>query len=135
MYDQLTYKYFNLKFNKKKGLMLAVMMAALMSSLTSIFNSSSAIFTMDIWRRLRPNSKDWELMIVGRLFVIFMVTVSIIWIPIIENNQGSRLFDYIQAISSYLAPPVCAIFVLAIATERTNEMVRGNKLDYSGLHL
>ncbi len=40
-----------------RGLMLAVMMAALMSSLTSIFNSSSALFTMDIWRRIRPNSK------------------------------------------------------------------------------
>lgn len=104
-----------------KGLMLAVMMAALMSSLTSIFNSSSAIFTMDIWRRIRPQSKDWELMVVGRLFVIVMVVTSILWIPIIEKNQGSRLFDYIQAITSYLAPPVCAIYVLAIFTERTNE--------------
>ena len=46
--------------------MLAVMMASLMSSLTSIFNSASAIFTMDIWKRVRPKSKDWELMIVGK---------------------------------------------------------------------
>lgn len=45
--------------------MLAVMMASLMSSLTSIFNSASAIFTIDIWKRVRPKSKDWELMIVG----------------------------------------------------------------------
>lgn len=105
-----------------KGLMLAVMMAALMSSLTSIFNSSSAIFTMDIWRRFRPKSKDWEQMIVGRVFVIVLVAISIAWIPIIEANQGSRLFDYIQAIQSFLAPPVCAIYILAIFTERTNEM-------------
>ena len=56
-----------------RGLMLAVMMAALMSSLTSIFNSSSAIFTIDIWKRIRPNSKDWELMIVGRIFVAILV--------------------------------------------------------------
>ena len=49
-----------------RGLMLAVMMAALMSSLTSIFNSSSTIFTVDIWRRIRKNSSDAELMIVGR---------------------------------------------------------------------
>ncbi len=103
--------------------MLAVMMAALMSSLTSIFNSSSALFTMDIWRRIRPKSKDWELMIVGRLFIVFLVLISIIWIPIIQANQGSRLFDYIQAITSYLAPPVCAIYVLAIFTTRTNEPV------------
>ncbi|NXR69821.1 SC5A9 protein, partial [Rhadina sibilatrix] len=37
-------------------LMIAVMMAALASSLTSIFNSSSTLFTMDIWRKLRPRA-------------------------------------------------------------------------------
>ncbi len=46
--------------------MLAVMLAALMSSLTSIFNSSSTIFTMDIWTRIRKNASDMELLIVGR---------------------------------------------------------------------
>jgi uncharacterized sodium:solute symporter family permease YidK len=71
-----------------RGIMLAVMMAALMSSLTSIFNSSSAIFTMDIWRRIRPKSKDWELMIIGRLFVLVLVVISILWIPVIQASQG-----------------------------------------------
>lgn len=71
-----------------RGLMLAVMMAALMSSLTSIFNSSSAIFTMDIWKRIRPKSKDWELMVVGRVFVVVLVVISILWIPIIQASQG-----------------------------------------------
>lgn len=46
--------------------MIAVMMAALMSSLTSIFNSSSTLFTMDIWRRLRPGAGERELLLVGR---------------------------------------------------------------------
>jgi Na+/proline symporter len=46
--------------------MIAVMMAALMSSLTSIFNSSSTLFTMDIWRRLRPLAGERELLLVGR---------------------------------------------------------------------
>lgn len=49
-----------------RGLMIAVMMAALMSSLTSIFNSSSTLFTMDIWRRLRPGAGEKELLLVGR---------------------------------------------------------------------
>jgi uncharacterized sodium:solute symporter family permease YidK len=106
-----------------RGIMLAVMMAALMASLTSIFNSSSVIFTMDIYKRIRPNSRDWELMIVGRVFVIILVIVSILWIPVIEVSQGSRLFDYIQSITSYLAPPVCAIYVLAIFFKRINEQV------------
>jgi len=46
--------------------MMAVMLAALMSSLTSIFNSSSTIFTMDLWRNIRRTASEWELMIVGR---------------------------------------------------------------------
>lgn len=46
--------------------MLAVMLAALMSSLASIFNSSSTLFTMDIYTRLRPRAGDRELLLVGR---------------------------------------------------------------------
>lgn len=49
-----------------RGLMIAVMMAALVSSLTSIFNSSSTLFTMDIWRQLRPGAGERELLLVGR---------------------------------------------------------------------
>lgn len=49
-----------------RGLMLAVMLAALMSSLASIFNSSSTLFTMDIYTRLRPCASDGELLLVGR---------------------------------------------------------------------
>ena len=49
-----------------KGLMMAVLLAALMSSLTSMFNSSSTLFTMDIWRYYRPHAKESELMVVGK---------------------------------------------------------------------
>lgn len=102
-----------------KGLMLAVMMSALISSLTSIFNSSSTIFTMDIWRRIRKNSTDMELMVVGRVCILFLVAIAVIWIPIVQNF--GELFHYIQAITSYLAPPVCAVYVMAIFWKRTNE--------------
>lgn len=104
-----------------RGLMLAVMLSALMSSLTSIFNSSSTIFTIDIWRRVRPRATETELMVVGRVFILAMVVVSILWIPIIQAAKGGRLFDYIQAITSYLAPPICAVFVLGVLWGRINE--------------
>ncbi|XP_045626138.1 sodium/glucose cotransporter 4 [Procambarus clarkii] len=103
------------------GLMLAVMMAALMSSLTSIFNSSSTIFTIDIWTRIHKKATDVELLIVGRVFVLVMVVVSVIWIPVIQNSANSQLFVYIQSISSFLSPPICAVYLLAIFWERTNE--------------
>ncbi|KAH9378470.1 hypothetical protein HPB48_016550 [Haemaphysalis longicornis] len=60
----------------------------------------------------------------SRCFVVALVAVSIVWIPVIEASSGSQLFDYIQSVSSFLAPPVCAVYVLAIAWARTNEQVR-----------
>ena len=101
--------------------MLSLMMAALMSSLTSIFNSASTIFTIDIYTRFRKNSGEIEQVIVGRLFVFILVVISIIWIPIIEVSQNSQLFQYVQSVTSYLAPPVCAVYVLGIFWSRINE--------------
>ncbi|CAG2107148.1 unnamed protein product, partial [Medioppia subpectinata] len=103
------------------GLMLSVMMAALMSSLTSIFNSASTIFTIDIYNRFRKQASEVEQVIAGRIFVLFLVAVSILWIPIIESSQNSQLFNYIQSVTSYLAPPVCAVYVLAMFWGRINE--------------
>uniref|UniRef100_A0A8V1A3S4 Solute carrier family 5 member 9 n=1 Tax=Gallus gallus TaxID=9031 RepID=A0A8V1A3S4_CHICK len=104
-----------------RGLMIAVMMAALMSSLTSIFNSSSTLFVIDIWQRIRKNASEQELMIVGRVFILILVVISILWIPIIQSANSGKLFDYIQSITSYLAPPITALFILAIFCKRINE--------------
>ncbi|XP_067893267.1 sodium/glucose cotransporter 4 isoform X2 [Heterodontus francisci] len=104
-----------------RGLMIAVLMAALMSSLTSIFNSSSTLFTLDIWQRIRRNATEQELMIVGRIFIIFLVAISIVWIPIIQTANSGKLFDYIQSITSYLAPPITALFIMAVFWKRVNE--------------
>lgn len=51
-----------------------------------------------------------------------IVGISIAWIPIIQNI--SELFHYIQGITSFLAPPVCAVYVLAISWKRINEQVQ-----------
>ncbi|XP_029462698.1 sodium/glucose cotransporter 2 [Rhinatrema bivittatum] len=107
--------------NGLRGLMLAVMLAALMSSLASIFNSSSTIFTIDVWTRLRPQAGDRELLIVGRVWILFLVAVSIAWIPVVQAAQGGQLFDYMQSVASYLAPPIAAVFFLALFVKRVNE--------------
>ncbi|XP_070259038.1 sodium/glucose cotransporter 4 isoform X1 [Myotis yumanensis] len=104
-----------------RGLMIAVIMAALMSSLTSIFNSSSTLFAIDVWQRFRKKATEQELMVVGRVFVVFLVVISILWIPIIQSSNSGQLFDYIQSITSYLAPPVTALFLLAIFCKRITE--------------
>ncbi|KAM9457601.1 sodium/myo-inositol cotransporter 2 [Clarias gariepinus] len=104
-----------------RGLMMAVMIAALMSSLTSIFNSSSTLFTMDLWRYFRRAASEWELMIVGRVFVLVLVVVSVLWIPLVQASQGGQLFIYIQSISTYLQPPVSVVFMAGCFLRRTNE--------------
>ncbi|PAA77922.1 hypothetical protein BOX15_Mlig031467g2, partial [Macrostomum lignano] len=102
-----------------RGLMMAVMISSLVSSLTSIFNSASTIFTIDIWKRIRSHAPDMELMIVGRVFVLGMVAVGVAWIPIVKS--GAELFHYIQAVTSYLSPPVCAVYMAAVLWKRCNE--------------
>nr|XP_015215606.1 PREDICTED: sodium/glucose cotransporter 5 [Lepisosteus oculatus] len=104
-----------------RGLMIAVMMAALMSSLTSIFNSSSTLFTMDIWKKFRQHASEKELLLVGRIVTVILVAVSVVWIPILQSANSGQLYVYIQSVTSYLAPPVTAIFVLAVFWRRTNE--------------
>nr|KAG5708557.1 hypothetical protein BaRGS_032978 [Batillaria attramentaria] len=101
--------------------MLAALLAALMSSLTSIFNSASTMFTMDIWRRFRPRAKQHELMIVGRLCVLVEVVVSILWLPILEASESGQLWNYLQSMSSYVTPPWCCLFLLSIFWTRTTE--------------
>ncbi|CAH8666177.1 unnamed protein product [Dicrocoelium dendriticum] len=103
-----------------KGLMIAVMIASLVSSLTSIFNSSSTLFTMDIWRRIRPRAGSAELMIVGRVTIVVLIGISVAWIPIVQSS--GELFHYIQSVTSYLAPPVCAVYLLAMFWARFNEL-------------
>ncbi|KFM56539.1 Sodium/myo-inositol cotransporter, partial [Stegodyphus mimosarum] len=104
-----------------RGLMMAVMLAALMSDLTSVYNSASTLFTMDIWPQIRKEATVWELMIVGRTFIILMILISIGWIPVIQNLQGGQLFIYIQSVSAYLAPPIAAVYILAVLWKRMNE--------------
>uniref|UniRef100_A0A3Q1IXD5 Sodium/glucose cotransporter 1 n=1 Tax=Anabas testudineus TaxID=64144 RepID=A0A3Q1IXD5_ANATE len=95
--------------NGLRGLMLSVMLASLMSSLTSIFNSASTLFTMDIYTKIRRSARV--------CFICFLIA----WIPVVQSAQSGQLFDYIQSITSYLTPPVAAVFMLAVFCKRVNE--------------
>lgn len=104
-----------------RGLMMAVMLAALMSDLDSIFNSSSTIFTLDIYKSLRQKASQRELLIVGRVFVVVMVVISIAWVPVIVEMQGGQTYLYIQEVAGYLTPPIAALFLLGVFWKRCNE--------------
>lgn len=104
-----------------RGLMMAVMLAALMSDLDSIFNSASTIFTLDIYQTVRRKASQQELLIIGRLFVVVMVAISIAWVPVIIEMQGGQTYLYIQEVAGYLTPPIAALFLLGVFWKRCNE--------------
>ncbi|XP_059158991.1 sodium/glucose cotransporter 4-like [Physella acuta] len=104
-----------------RGIMLAALLAAMMSTLTSIFNSASSMFTMDIWTRYRRRASQKELMVVGRVCVLVLVALSVVWIPVIQSSQGGQLWTYLQTIASCVSPPFCWVFLLALFWKRTTE--------------
>ncbi len=103
-----------------KGLVAGGLMAALMSSLASVFNSCSTIFTIDIYKKLKPNASEKTLINTGKIATGFIVVLGIIWIPIMEKIGGGVMYQYLQNVQSYIAPPVTAVFLLGILWKRVN---------------
>ncbi|MCA6074089.1 sodium:solute symporter [Fulvivirga sedimenti] len=103
-----------------KGLVAGGLMAALMSSLASVFNSCSTIFTIDIYKKLRPKTSEKRLLRVGRFATSIVVVLGIIWIPIMDKIGGGVMYQYLQSVQSYIAPPITAVFVLGILWKRVN---------------
>ncbi|WP_235841712.1 sodium:solute symporter [Confluentibacter sediminis] len=103
-----------------KGLVAGGLMAALMSSLASVFNSCSTIFTIDIYKKLHPEKTEKILVQTGKIATGFIVVLGIIWIPIMEKIGGGVMYQYLQNVQSYIAPPVTAVFLLGIIWKRVN---------------
>ena len=102
-----------------RGLVAAGLLAALMSSLASVFNSCSTLFTVDIYKKLRPNTPEKKLVRTGQIATVIIVIIGIIWIPIMANISGV-LYEYLQSVQSYIAPPITAVFLLGIFYKRIN---------------
>ncbi len=102
-----------------RGLIAAGLLAALMSSLASVFNSCSTLFTVDIYKKLKPDAPEEKLLRTGRIATVIVVILGIAWIPIMQNISGV-LYEYLQSVQSYIAPPITAVFLLGIFHKRIN---------------
>ena len=102
-----------------RGLVAAGLTAALMSSLASVFNSCSTLFTVDIFKKLRPNEPETKLIRIGRIATAVVVILGIASMPIMQNISGF-LYEYLLAVQSYIAPPITAVFLLGIFFKRIN---------------
>src|SRR5574344_1267051 len=103
-----------------RGLVVAGMIAALMSSLASLFNSVSTLFTVDVYQKLRPQSSPRHLVTIGRTTTVVMTLLGLLWLPIMKSISGGGLYQYIQSVQSFLAPPIVAVFVMGLFWKRMN---------------
>lgn len=101
-----------------RGIVVAGLLAALMSSLAGVFNASSTLFTMDFYSRLKPQASQQQLVWIGRIATSVMVLIGLFWIPVIQGGKG--LYDYLQGVQAYLAPPIFVVFFLGVFWKRLN---------------
>lgn len=102
-----------------KGLVVCGILAALMSSLASLFNSSAMLFTIDFWKRLKPETPEKSLVRIGQMATVVIVILGILWIPIMRS-VGNVLYNYLQDVQSVLAPGIAAAFLLGICWKRAS---------------
>ena len=101
-----------------RGIVVAGLLAALMSSLAGVFNASSTLFTMDFYSKMRPHASQAQLVKIGRIATLAMVLIGLLWIPVIQGGRG--LYDYLQSVQGYLAPPIFTVFFFGIFNKRLN---------------
>ena len=101
-----------------RGIVVAGLLAALMSSLAGVFNASATLFTMDFYSKLHPGVSQHRLVWIGRVATSVMVLIGLAWIPVIQGGRG--LYDYLQGVQAYLAPPIAVVFFLGVFFKRLN---------------
>jgi SSS family solute:Na+ symporter len=102
-----------------RGLVVAGLLAALMSSLSSVFNSTSTLITWDVYKKLNPNATEQRLVVVGMASTGILVGFGLLWIPLMRLISG-QLYQYIQSVQAYIAPPIAAVFLLGLFSSRLN---------------
>jgi SSS family solute:Na+ symporter len=102
-----------------RGLVVAGLLAALMSSLSSVFNSCSTLITWDVYRELHPDATERRLVWVGQVSTAALVVLGLLWIPLMERISG-QLYEYLQSVQAYIAPPIAAVFLIGVFWRRAN---------------
>ncbi len=101
-----------------RGLVVAGLLAALMSSLAGVFNACSTLFTIDFYQKFNPRASEAHVVWIGRVATAVMVLVGLLWIPVIQGARG--LYDYLQGVQGYLAPPIFTVFFFGVFNKRLN---------------
>jgi SSS family solute:Na+ symporter len=101
-----------------RGIVVAGLLSALMGSLAGVFNACSTLFTVDLYQKLRPQATQHQLVRMGRTATIVMVLIALAWIPVVKGAQS--LYEYLQQVQGYLAPPIFVVFFFGVFWKRLN---------------
>jgi SSS family solute:Na+ symporter len=101
-----------------RGIVVAGLLSALMGSLAGVFNACSTLFTVDFYEKFRPRAAQHEIVRMGRIATATMVLLAIAWIPVVKGRNS--LYDYLQSVQGYLAPPVFVVFFFGVFWKRLN---------------
>lgn len=100
-----------------KGLVFAALIAAIVSSLSSMTNSSSTIFTMDLYQPLiNKGASEKKLVLTGRITSIVVLTIAVLIAPLLRNLD--QAFQFIQDFTGYITPGLVAIFLAGLFWKR-----------------
>jgi SSS family solute:Na+ symporter len=102
-----------------RGLVVAGLLAALMSSLSSVFNSTSTLITIDVYRKIRSRASERELVLIGQASTAILVGFGLAWIPLMRLISG-QLYQYLQSVQAYISPPIAAVFLIGVLWQRVN---------------
>lgn len=105
-----------------RGLVVGGLLAALMSSLSSLFNSCATLFTVDIYEKLVAKKSEKHLVRVGRFATSIIVFFGLLWIPIMYRVADGGIYQYLQSVQGYLAPPIASVFLLGLFYKRINSV-------------
>ncbi|MGA2034224.1 MAG: sodium:solute symporter [Thermoguttaceae bacterium] len=101
-----------------RGIVVAGLLSALMGSLAGVFNACSTLFTVDLYEKWRPQATQHQLVRMGRIATAVMVLIALAWIPVVEGADS--LYEYLQKIQGYLAPPIFVVFFFGVFFRRLN---------------
>src|SRR3954453_9319419 len=101
-----------------RGIVVAGLLSALMGSLAGVFNACSTLFTVDLYEKGRPEASQHQIVRTGRIATAVMVLIALAWIPVVKGAHD--LYNYLQSVQGYLAPPIFVVFFLGVFWKRMN---------------
>lgn len=101
------------------GLVIAGLLAAMSSSISATLNSASTLITMDFVSKINKNISNKGLVRAGQIATVILVICAAVWSPMVET-VASSLWEYLQLVLGYIAPPIVAVFIVGLFNKRAN---------------